>query len=117
MSGEWDYEKLAREMPAHVFLTWERFWSEEPWGWEHERDMAGLICATIVNTNPWRGKNAKTFQARDFIPRPPRPKAAKPVSQTAEIARAALAIAVAGGEIYRDGQTISGAELALSMVK
>lgn len=40
----------------------------EPFGEDRADLRMGMICATIVNSNPWRKKSARSVSATDFMP-------------------------------------------------
>jgi hypothetical protein len=72
-----DFDAFCREMPAEVFKRWEAFFALEPWGFEHERECAGVVAASIYNANPYRDKKARVIKPRDFVPQLSKPKTRK----------------------------------------
>lgn len=52
-----------------LFTEWMAYYNMEPFGSLQGFLRAGIIASTIVNANPFRGKNSKSVSPMDFVPR------------------------------------------------
>ncbi len=76
---------LMSRISAAELRRWRILEQIEPFGERAEYFRAGLICAVLVNGNPYRSKDAKTVTASDFMP-----QFDAPVAQAAEEQRSIL---------------------------
>lgn len=71
-------------------MSWEqlREWNEyaqlEPFGEERRDLQAGIVAATVINSNPYRKKGARIARASDFLLKFDGVKKAPPKPRTAE---------------------------------
>lgn len=56
--------ELENRLQASELDEWYAFWSLEPWGEVRADYRAGLMCATVLNSQRVKGK---LFEAKDFF--------------------------------------------------
>lgn len=56
---------MAEELPARVFLMWQEFFQENPFGPWRDNFNAAQICALLVNRN--LSKNEKPVNVQQFM--------------------------------------------------
>ncbi len=94
------YAMLAR-MPATTFGAWRQFWRKFPFGPGSRWLQSSQIQATIANSAPFRGKDAKALSPGDFMPPDPDAKRVRMPSEHDRIMIGARAMGatVIGGRI------------------
>lgn len=78
------------------------YYSLEPWGEERADYRSGVVCATIVNSNPYRKKGSPAAKPEDFVPDYDREPRKRQTPADMELAARCITLAM-GGEI-RDGE-------------
>lgn len=59
--------QLLASMSAREFTEWMAFDSLEPFGDQRADLRAGIVAATVVNSNPWRKKGSRAARPSDFM--------------------------------------------------
>lgn len=74
-------------MTANEFAEWMAFARLEPFGAHVDYHRAGVVAATVANTQRDPKRRPQPFQARDFIPRfgPPPPAAEEAARVSAKV--------------------------------
>jgi hypothetical protein len=52
-----------RAMPYPEFCAWQTYYMLEPWGWENNEYLFGMLAARIYNNNVSKSKDAKDASA------------------------------------------------------
>jgi hypothetical protein len=59
---------LSQRLSAKEFSEWIEFYHLEPFGWEADCYVAGIVAATVANVHRDTKKRQKPYDAMDFVP-------------------------------------------------
>lgn len=61
-------KQLKSEMDSREFATWMAYYAIAPWGDVRADLRAGIVAATVANSNPYRkGRNARVEEFMPFV--------------------------------------------------
>jgi len=89
---------LSKRLSAKEFSEWIEFYNLEPFGWEADCYIAGIIASTIANVHRDTKKRQKPYDPLDFVP----VSESKKKKLDPKIVKAQLMLAFAGEKNARD---------------
>jgi hypothetical protein len=92
---------MLRDLTSRQVSEWIAFYSIEPWGYWDSWQRNSRLCA--VMSNPYRKRNTRALETKDFMPKPPHQAAEKPQTTAEQIEQVKRITILFGGKIRKRG--------------